>query len=247
MNTRHLIASVWMLICPFTSVSRAQGAPAGDDAAAHVRIEAVLWRRAQAAGDERSPTVATAADDARRRAAIEAYVARQITPVEPTDEALRARYQDILSGLGSEEFRPRILLHRDRAVIDGALRQLATGGDFAALARLHSQAPSAARGGDLGWVSFPLPVREGRTQGLPREVAYQLIRLAAGEVGDPIRLGEAWLLVKLEHRRKVDVPDFERARPVLRRLMLLEQMQQKAGALSAAVRLDAGLPTGAAQ
>lgn len=247
MNTRHLIVSVWMLICPFTSVSRAQMTPAGDDAAAHARIEAVLWRRAQAAGDDRSPTVTTAVDEARRRAAIEAYVASQITPVEPTDEALRARYRDILSGLGSEEFRPRILLHRDRAVIDGALRQLATGGDFAALARLHSQAPSAARGGDLGWVSFPLPVREGRTQGLPREVAEQLTRMVAGEVGDPIRLGSAWLLMKLEDRRRADVPDFERARPVLRRLMLIEQMQQKAAALSAAVRLDAGLPAGAAQ
>jgi len=71
--------------------------------------------------------------------------------------------------------------------------------------------------------------------------------MVAGEVGDPIRLGGVWLLMKLEDRRPADVPDFERARPVLRRLMLIEQMQQKAAALSAAVRLDAGLPTGAAQ
>ncbi len=247
MKTRPLIVSACMLFCPLTSVSRAQGAPAGDDAATHARIEAVLWRRAQAAGDDRSPTVTTAADDARHRAAIEAYVARQITPVEPTDDALRARYQDVLSGLGDEEYHLRMLLHRDREVIDGALRQLAAGADFAALARLHSQAPSAARGGDLGWVSFPLPVREGCTQGLPREVAEQLTRMVAGEVGDPIRLGGVWLLMKLEDRRSADVPDFERARPVLRRLMLIEQMQQKAAALSAAVRLDAGLPTGAAQ
>jgi parvulin-like peptidyl-prolyl isomerase len=71
--------------------------------------------------------------------------------------------------------------------------------------------------------------------------------MVAGEVGDPIRLGGVWLLMKLEDRRPADVPDFERARPVLRRLMLIEQMQQKAAALSAAVRLDAGLPAGAAQ
>lgn len=247
MNTRHLIVSVWMLICPFMSLSRAEVTPAGDDAVAPVRIEAVLWRRAQTAGDDRSQAVTTAVGEARRRAAIEAYVARQITPVEPTDDALRARYHDVLTGLGNEEYRPRILLQRDRAVIDEALRQLATGADFAALARVHSLAPSAPRGGDLGWVSFPLPVREGRTQGLPREVATQLTRLVAGEVGDPIRLGDAWLLMKLEDRRKVDVPDFERARPVLRRLMLLEQMQQKAGALSDAVRQEAGVLTGAAQ
>jgi peptidyl-prolyl cis-trans isomerase SurA len=106
-----------------------------------------------------------------------------------------------------------ILLKTDEVNSDEAVRlrieQLRTrienGEDFAALARAHSQDPlSAARGGDLGWLS------QGDT--VP-EFEDVMNRLEPGELSKPFKTQFGWHLLQVMERRNHDsTEEYERSR-----------------------------------
>lgn len=75
--------------------------------------------------------------------------------------------------------------------------ELAAGGDFAAAVRQHSRAPSAAKGGNVGWV--------GLAQ-LPPELAQSLAALQPGQVSPPVRVPAGWSIVKMLDRRTGAAP-----------------------------------------
>jgi peptidyl-prolyl cis-trans isomerase SurA len=77
---------------------------------------------------------------------------------------------------------------RERLVIGEA--------DFAELARLHSEDASAARGGDLGWLS------PGDT--VP-EFERAMSALAPGEISAPVRSPFGWHLIQVLERRDEDL------------------------------------------
>jgi peptidyl-prolyl cis-trans isomerase SurA len=83
--------------------------------------------------------------------------------------------------------------------------RLRAGEDFATLARSNSQdALSAARGGDLGWLS------PGDT--LP-DFESAMDRLAPGEISEPVQTRFGWHLIQvLDYRDHDDTEEFERNR-----------------------------------
>jgi len=106
-----------------------------------------------------------------------------------------------------------ILLKTDEVNSDEAVRQrienlrirIENGEDFAALARAHSQDPlSAARGGDLGWLS------QGDT--VP-EFEDMMNRLEPGEISKPFKTQFGWHLLQVMERRNHDsTEEYERSR-----------------------------------
>lgn len=99
--------------------------------------------------------------------------------------------------LSEDEARTRLLQLRERIV---------NGADFAELARLHSEDPSASQGGDLGWVS-------------PGDTVPQFERvmesLQPGEVSEPVKTPLGWHLIQVLERRTGDMPK-ERERVLAR-------------------------------
>lgn len=79
--------------------------------------------------------------------------------------------------------------------------RMADGGDFADAARRYSASPSAAGGGDVGWVP------EGA---LPPEAAQVLGALPVGGVTPPIDYGPGVLILKLVDRRAVETGPADR-------------------------------------
>jgi peptidyl-prolyl cis-trans isomerase SurA len=69
---------------------------------------------------------------------------------------------------------------------------------FAALARQYSDATTAARGGDLGWV---------RPDQLPTELATIVQQMPVGTLSDPIQLASGYSVVALVDSRQVLVAD----------------------------------------
>ncbi len=69
---------------------------------------------------------------------------------------------------------------------------LVAGADFASLARSFSRAPSATNGGDLGWM---------RADQLPPEIAAIVATLAPGQISQPIRVPNAYVILQLRERR----------------------------------------------
>ena len=83
-----------------------------------------------------------------------------------------------------------------KAKIDRIKDRVDAGGKFEELAKLNSEDPSAAKGGDLGWIS------PGDTVG---EFQEAMNKLAAGQVSPPVRSPFGWHLIQVVERRKQDV------------------------------------------
>jgi len=78
----------------------------------------------------------------------------------------------------------------ERRVLQDALRlreAIAGGADFAALARQFSAAPSAQRGGDLGWIP---------TTSVPEELRQLIRGLSDGGVSRPVRTQDGFYLFR---------------------------------------------------
>ena len=183
----------------------------------------LLWQEARKAGHGRAAEVAAAAEAARRHAAVERYLKAAVKVAEPTEADIRSRYDAIVASLGPQEYRLSLIQVPDEAAVRAAAEEIADGADFAAVARRVSRAPSAARGGELDWVSFPLPPTAGHTNGLPLPVAQAVAKLALGGVSPPLALeGGGWALVRLDARRPTLIPPYEQVRATLRQALLVQ-------------------------
>lgn len=91
------------------------------------------------------------------------------------------------------------------------------GGDFAELARTHS---SDVVTRDQGGLLASMQPGE-----LPQDVDMALLAIEPGEVAGPIRLGDAWLVLKLVERAESELPEFEKAKPQLQSRVYAEKME----------------------
>jgi peptidyl-prolyl cis-trans isomerase SurA len=83
------------------------------------------------------------------------------------------------------------------ALAERLYAELSQGGDFGAAVRRYSRAPSAARGGDVGWVS---------TLQMPPDLSRALSGLEPGQVGRPFPVAGGISILKLVEKR-VDASD----------------------------------------
>jgi peptidyl-prolyl cis-trans isomerase C len=103
---------------------------------------------------------------------------------------------------------------RDKA--DDLEKKLKAGGDFATLARTESDnQQAAARGGDLGTHSLADPQ-------LPPDLKTALQKLQSGQVSDPIRIPNAFLIVKVDSRKQLT---FDEAKPEIIQKLQTERSQ----------------------
>ena len=96
---------------------------------------------------------------------------------------------------------------RAKAEIDGVLKQVKSGGDFAKLAQQHSQDGSAAQGGDLGF--FP------RGQMVPEfdQVAFSL---PVGQVSGIVTTQFGYHILKVTDKKPARTVPFEEAAPQIK-------------------------------
>jgi peptidyl-prolyl cis-trans isomerase SurA len=94
-----------------------------------------------------------------------------------------------------------------QALAEKLFVSLNSGGDFDAAVRTYSRAPSAARGGEVGWVS---------TLQMPPDLAAMLSALSPGEVSRPFQVAGGFSILKLIEKR-IDAADaFDASDPELR-------------------------------
>jgi peptidyl-prolyl cis-trans isomerase SurA len=98
------------------------------------------------------------------------------------------------------------------------LQQLRHGGDFVTLAKLHSEGPSADRGGLLG------TFRSGELlPGFEEAVAT----LQPGEISDLVRTRVGWHIVRLEDKKAGDYKPFEAVRDAIKEELSRTRAEQK--------------------
>ena len=117
-----------------------------------------------------------------------------------------------------------------RKKIEDILAKVRQGQDFASLARTHSEDPSAAKGGDLGYI------RPGQTM-KPFEDA--LFSLKTGEVSDVVETSLGYHIVKAVERKPETTVPFENVKDQLRALLKQEKGREEANAYIGKVRESA--------
>jgi peptidyl-prolyl cis-trans isomerase C len=199
----------------------------------------LLWQKACAAGFSGQAACALPVGPSDRHAAIEAYVNNRLQAAAPDETAVRARYDEVVSQMGAREFRLSVIRLRDPDELRALANTIADASDFVRAAQAHSRAPSAAGGGELGWVSFPEPVSAGRTNGLPLVVAQSVAAMQLGQVSDVLRMEDDWLIVRLDGVRDALVPDYAAVRELLRDTLARQSAQLRSRQLLLEVLRDA--------
>ncbi|MHC4089363.1 MAG: peptidylprolyl isomerase [Planctomycetota bacterium] len=105
-----------------------------------------------------------------------------------------------------------------QATIDGILAEARAGADFAALARTHSQGPSAQNGGDLGFVA--------RRQ-LVKPFADAAFALEPGEISEVVRTRFGYHIIRLETRRDSELAPKQEVAGQIRQHLYSAKVQQK--------------------
>lgn len=193
--------------------------------------EELLWQEAKKQNLHTNAESATAAEAARRRSAIVQYLRQNVKPTEANEAAAKRLYDKLLAGLGPQEYHLSVIQTLDEATIRDTAHRLSIGADFASEARRISRAPSAPNGGDIGWLSFPLPPAEGKTGSLPLPVAQAIAALKPGEISRPLPVPGAWVLLRLHAQRATVIPDYTQAAPALRKAATAKGAEEAGRAL----------------
>lgn len=192
-----------------------------------VRTEII--RRAVAAearrqGFDKRPEVATRMEQAARQALVTAYVNDLSRPPEdfPSAEQLRQAYEANKAALQTpRQYRlSQIYLagsdEQVRKRAEDLLREVRRrGSDFAAVARRASQhTPSAAQGGDMGWLA------EAELQPAVREAVE---KAGKGDIVGPVKGPEGWHILRVVERKEPQTAPFDQVREGLRNTLRLRR------------------------
>jgi parvulin-like peptidyl-prolyl isomerase len=195
----------------------------------------------EAALAQRGASLAALRDALTAEAVWREAVRRRFGPrAQPSEAEIDQEFELAASGSAAEYQIAEIVLPDDaegrgRELAEQLSRELAAGADFETLARRHSAAPSAAQGGEVGWIS---------AAALPPEAVRALEQASVGEATPPFRAaGGVAILQRLDVRRPeaaaAGAADDPEAREAIRRRMIEDRLQRFADAWLQELRADA--------
>lgn len=177
-----------------------------------------LMLEAERMGLHEDPQITRQIADYRERLILQRLMADKLPErTELSEDDLRAYYQDNVAEYQvDEQVRLRqILIHTDsrsleeaRRLAQSLLEKVRAGADFETMAREHSDAPSARRGGDTGFLS---------RDRLSPTVADTAFELAPGQVSSLIEDDKGVSIVQVIERREAQEKNFEDVREQIRR------------------------------
>lgn len=186
-------------------------------------VQQLLLREAQTAKWDKDPEVAEQLERLREAAIAQGYLRSMAQPDDgyPAEGDIQAAYDEAKDSLlVPKQYRLAqiyVALPQDankettalaKVKLDDIAAELAKeGADFAALARTRSEEPqSAARGGEVGWLT------EDQIQPGIRE---QLGSLAKGSVSKPIRLDDGWHIIRVMEVKDAYMPELAEVRDAI--------------------------------
>ena len=130
---------------------------------------------------------------------------RRLPRFSPSDEEVADMLKRMTDARGTPEYHVAEIFIRStpenasqvRGQMVQVIDQLRRGANFAAVARQISDASTAARGGDLGWVTTE------RLSSLPPEIATVVQQMPVGTISDPIQLANGYSVVALVDSRQI--------------------------------------------
>jgi peptidyl-prolyl cis-trans isomerase C len=159
----------------------------------------------------------------------DAWLQRQ-SDIAVTDKALHALYdRDYVGNPGPEEVRASVILVPTEAEAKTLIQAAQSGADFAELARTRSKDPTAAKGGDLGYL-----MRDATTP----EISAAMFSLAPGQLtAYPVATRMGFFVIRVAARRTRAPLTFEEARPRLEQQLRAEAVQAAVGSLLSDIKV----------
>ncbi|MCC7546976.1 MAG: peptidyl-prolyl cis-trans isomerase [Burkholderiales bacterium] len=188
---------------------------------------------------DKDAEVLAVAEEAKRTAMVTKYLRGQVKPAQITEEQAKTHYDQMKGNLGPRDYKLRVIMLPNDQRAKEVHGQIVKGKDFAEMARQWSLAPSSSRGGELEWVNFKTPAKEGNTQGLPLPLAQAVEKMQKGKVSEPIAVADRWWIVKLDDVRNANVPPFEQAKANIMRGLQQREVERVTTELATRLAKDA--------
>jgi peptidyl-prolyl cis-trans isomerase C len=161
-------------------------------------------RIAEAVRNDPGSTVVEKRDELQRGRLL-SKIASELPPV--SEEDIRRYYNENNEQFRLDErIRVRQILVREQSEARTIHRQLVAGSDFEELAKLHSLAPNAAKGGEIGEIS---------RGDLPQIIEKEIFELAPGEISPVIETGGTFHIFKVERRLEPETLTISAVEPVI--------------------------------
>jgi peptidyl-prolyl cis-trans isomerase C len=168
--------------------------------------------------------------DLQRRNILASAAFRAYTRDNPiTDDDLRKDYETRMKTIKLTEYKLRHTLNDKEDAAKAIVAVLDKGAKFSDIAKKQSSGPSAAEGGDLGWLS-PQDMVPGF-----REAALELEK---GKYTAPVKTRFGWHVIYLEDKRDSPPPPFEQIREQARQIMQRKQIEDYISGLRSSAKIE---------
>jgi len=181
-------------------------------------VQQLVVKEAADKGWDKRPEIVQQLNRVRESAIAETYLNSLSTP--PAEYPSNAEVQETYETNKASFFQPKSYrlaqIYVDtkpddkaaKARLDTVVEALkAPNTDFAAVARQHSQEPSsAARGGEIGWLT------EAQIQ---PEILAQLPALKLNTVSEPLKLNDGWHVLKVLDIKEANTPTLDQVKPLI--------------------------------
>jgi peptidyl-prolyl cis-trans isomerase C len=200
-----------------------------------VRVE-LIAQEAEKSGLANDPEVTTRLALGRLEVLQQAAAQKYMKEHTPTDAEMRAEFETQLAAAPLIEFQARHIQVSSEDVAMKVIAQLKAGSDFGALAkRLSADAPSAAKGGDLGWFG-------------PRDMdpafTNAVAQLKKGEFTKaPVQTAAGWHVIQLQNTRDRAPPAFDEVKDRLAKIVVGKQFKLHSDEMLKTAKVDPPLST----
>jgi peptidyl-prolyl cis-trans isomerase C len=175
-------------------------------------------------------------DDFKRRFAamrqklLAGLMLRQVAQKDVSEQAMHKDNDDAVYQMGDEQdVRARHILVENEDQAKAIAAELKKGADFAELAKQKSKDPAAADGGDLGYFT--------KDQMVP-EFADAAFKLDKGKISDPVKTAFGWHIIKVEDKRKKQLPSFDQVKDQLATVVIQQSQAELVNKLRTQAKIE---------
>lgn len=180
--------------------------------------EHVLLQQANKEELGKSPEVVLKVEQLRRKVMVQSLLEKKAGELVAEDETKAAYDALVKEQRDIEEVKARHILVKEEDEAKEIAKKIEDGEEFDALAKeLSVDKASGAVGGDLGWF--------GKEQ-MVKPFAEAAFKLKEGEVSAPVQSQFGWHVIKLEDRRKKEIPTYSDAKDALKKKLEEEKLAE---------------------
>jgi peptidyl-prolyl cis-trans isomerase C len=179
----------------------------------------LAYQEAAKKGFDKKKDILTAAEIGKRKLVVNAYLADYMEKNPVSDAEAKAEYDRYKKELGDTEYKAQHILVKTEDEAKAILSQLKKGGDFAKLAKEKSLDPrSKKKGGDLGWFAPAnmVPAFSNAVKALKK----------GATVESPIQTEFGWHIIKLNDKRAIKVPTYDKAKDGIKRSLQQRKLEK---------------------